>query len=247
MTTDDHFVIKDAFADLEIQTKDDNNNKLYVSKGWLVHFSPYFVALFKGKFIESTANTIKLSYNYKILLILFRCLHNLCVCANQTELENLTTVEEVHEFLSAVNEYQLTSIKTICDDYFSSEAKLNSFYSVTLMNTIVLFSMTKMKKTLNEMIKTNLKMMDEVKIEDMTCITLLFYLDWHLLLSAFEKWSQIHDPTDDELLRVELDKMNWEKAGITMLKNIYSLVKTFTNAPKFQRTIYEKILGAYMI
>jgi len=245
MTASDQFIVKEAFADLEIETRD--GNKLYVAKGWLVHFSPYFVALLNGKFIESTANTIKLSHNYKILLILFRCLHNLCISANQSELENLTTVEEVHEFLSAVNEYQLTSIKTICDDYFSSDTKLKSFYSITLMNSIALFSMAKMKNKLNEMIKTNSKMMDEVNFEEMTCVTLLFHQDWNLLLYALEKWSKIHDPTDDELLRVGLDQINWDKTGTTMTNKIYPLVKTFVKAPKFQRTVYEKILSAYMI
>ena len=67
----DIFKTKQSFDDLEIKTSD---GMLYISKTWLCCISHYFSTMFNGNFSESNQNTIELSYESKILILLFKCI-----------------------------------------------------------------------------------------------------------------------------------------------------------------------------
>src|SRR5271156_3857733 len=120
----DVFLIRDLSEILEIQTIDDA--KLYVTKGWLMNLSPYFNALLTNGFKESSTCNIKLNYKSKIILVLFQFIYEHHMGENYIRaniMNNINELEDIYSLWSAINEYQLDSIKDFVDIYFSSKSE----------------------------------------------------------------------------------------------------------------------------
>ena len=240
----DMFLSQSMSDNLEIQTTDDV--KLYAPKGWLMNLSPYFEALLSNGFKESNTTSIKLNYNSKIISILFQCIYKsyLGKEVQNSILKNLTELEDIYSFWSAVTEYQLDTIKNIADEYFSSQTELikENFLSVESIRLIHMYKMENIRKAINDYFETNEDHVDSLNLWTFPCKLLDFFtINPITFCHIFDKWASIHDPTDDELhmANIDIDKFKLfpQKKAIDLIK----IIRDLTKAPKFQALVCEKI------
>jgi len=246
MTTD-VFLIKDLSEILEIKTID--GATLYVTKGWLMNLSPYFKALLTNGFKESSTCSIKLNYKSKIILVLFQFIYEYHMGEDYIKaniMNNINELEDIYSLWSAVNEYQLDSIKNFVDIYFSShpEWKLikNKLLNVESMRMVRMYGMERIREEINRHFAMHKNNIDILDMDALPCDILNFFTtNPPVFCNIFKKWAQNHDPTDEELDAANIDYDIFKKLSGKPLTRLVRTVRRLTNAPKFQAIVYEKI------
>jgi len=250
------FSTKNQFDDLEIITKD--KVILYCSKGWLLHLSIFFNTLLTGAFRETNAPSITLKCNSEILTIVLQCAYHLQHGTDFLErniFERISTKDNLCDFLSICNLYQLYFIKDLADKYFSNKNFVRKFFSIELIEIVDLVEMKLMKKTINEFLDPahyTQSMLNEMLIETMNLLDFktmtsvqlnLLGSSWTIFLYCFEKWVDYHENvTSKELnsIRILNDLLdNMIKIHTTTLIKI---IRKCVNAKEYQLIFFEKIL-----
>jgi BTB/POZ domain len=238
----DIFVTKGKFDDLEIQTSD-ADKKLYVAKGWLIHVSPYFNAMLTNGLSESKSDSITLEHTFDIILTIFQCIYSSCYfCEEHVKQKLLSKVEDICEFLVTIQEYQLDSLKNICDRYYASHPDVVSFFKTDIINIICLTNMEQTKQTFRELIKKDINIINNLKFENMTSdIFKLCCVTWESLCFTFTVWLKHCNPTDDELKKFKLFTYNYHQLTKYYAKSVMRVLRTLKNAPEFKLMVYDKL------
>jgi len=251
----DVFLIRDLSEILEIQTIDDA--KLYVTKGWLMNLSPYFNALLTNGFKESSTCNIKLNYKSKIILVLFQFIYEHHMGENYIRaniMNNINELEDIYSLWSAINEYQLDSIKDFVDIYFSSKSEFveNKLLNVESLRMVLMHGMEHIRERINEHFAMHKDNIDILDMETLPCDILNFFtisppdfssVFCSVFCSVFEKWAKIHNPTDEELdiANIDYDQFKTLSRNSSSLEKLVRTVRRLTKAPKFQAIVYGKI------
>jgi len=239
------FIVKGKYDDLEIQTNN-TEKKLYVAKGWLVNMSPYFNAMLKSGLKESDSNTIILSREYDIILMIFRCIHSLYRFGEEyigaNLLNKLDKIDDICELLFTVQEYQLNVLKLICDRYFASHPDKISFFSEELIKTICLLDLERMRKTYQRIITKN-ENIYKLSYETMTSDVFKFCCSgsWRSRLEIFRLWIQRSnpDPIDDKLREFGLFTYNYREVPKDCSKTLMYILHRLKSANTFRFMIYK--------
>ena len=245
MNTQD-FLVRKIFDDLEISCSD--GISLYIPRVCLSMVSPYFAAMFANNTTQSASEKISLKYESKILVLLFNsvifgfCGENLI---RREFFKKLETTKEVCDFFSACDEYKFTQVKRLADIHFSSTNNLIKFFSDELVATVHKFNLAKMTINIKILITRKQLKLENLNFATMECETLNFFWknDWMYYLTALQKWSQFHDPTDEELENTGIFLFPFNYVPTADFNYLLNIVRKFTRAPNTKAKIYEKILN----
>jgi len=259
------FLTKKPFDDLEIIAKD--NVVLYCSRGWLFQLSDFFDTLLRGAFREADATSISLECDSKILVLIFQCAYYLQHGSDFLEknfFSKIENEEDLCDFLSTSHLYQLLFVKNFADKYFSDKDRIKKFFSMNLIQTVQLFEMESMNKTIHRLLDPHIycesdyaaantplsnitdlkKLIDALDFETMDCSLLNFFGKyWNVFDYCFDKWISYHLDVTSEQLRT-INKLNGYLGNVVNI-HITSLIQTIskcTNAQEYKIDFYEKIL-----
>ena len=236
----DIFVTKGTFDDLEIQTSD-ADKKLYVAKGWLIHVSPYFKALLTNGLSESKSDSITLAHKFDIILTIFQCIHSSYYFGEEhVKQKILNKVDDICEFLVTIQEYQLDSLKSICDNYYASYPNVVSFFKVDIIQIVCLLNMEQMKKRFGELIKKDVKIINNLKFENVTNAFDLCCITWESLCVSFTLLLNHCNPTDEELKKSKLFSFKY-RVTEHYAKLLMRILRSLKNAPEFKLMVYDKL------
>lgn len=231
---------KSQLTDLEINTSD--GQKLYVTRIWLIHITPYFKSLLAGNFSETNSTSITLSYPSKIIITLLKCIYEGYLGDTHIKKEldqNLTTHDDIRNFLSACTEYMLDHIKNLSDELFSENEYVGAPHAHNLIVISQKFGINKTKKNLQKMIEK----LDYLSYDAVECSTLNFFMEisWHHFIESLRLWLIYNDPTDDELVRSGLYKYDYKKCPEKLVDSMTRIVRQFIDAPAFKLKVLEEL------
>jgi len=235
MNKNNLFTTKGPFDDLEINSLD--KVKIYCSKGWLYHVSPYFQALLTSGFSESKDSVITLSYKSKIIIILLECMYETVNREDYSKkilLDKITKKEDLCELLHLCNEYQLFSVKKIIDIIFSESTVINKFFSTELITTIHLLELPQMKEAINKYTRRNIKIFDSLDFTIMSHKTLSFFTRWDELIYCFKKWAAINEVTDEILEQAAIFDTDFADMSPEYAPQLMLIIRKCDKAPVYQ-------------
>lgn len=245
------FLNKGPFDDLVIETTD--GTKLYVSKGWLYNVSDYFKALLSNGLSETNTTEIKLSYSSKILKSLFECVFFAYLKKEYIEkniLDKFDKLDDIYDFISACEEYQLTTIKEMCDNYFSKEEQLVSLFSTKLIEMILIFKMNQMKISLENILKLRDGMIKNLDYQNIRPDSIKFIINsdgrWTTHVDVCTLWFEKQPDLDDIELRKSGFYVEYQNMPTKLIPKMVNSLDFLTKAKKFQSYVNEKLVESYV-
>lgn len=243
------FIERQMFDDLEIKTSDDMT--LYTSKAWLYNVSDYFKELLTKNFKEGNGNQIKLNYPFVELVLVLKCVKAIGSSNEQRNecLLQIDNIKNVNVFLEMCNEFKLSVIGNMLDQYFVNGDKLRHMFSLQFLRTVNALGLTETKLKMNELLRTNSALyfgvlgITNMKIDELYTLTSILSR-WGTKYEILKLWLGSHDPTDEEIEKYNIfgDYENYKNIEPWYILHLPLILKTLKNAPKAKCKIYEKML-----
>jgi hypothetical protein len=157
-------------------------------------------------------------------------------------LNKITDIDDVYDFIKAITEFGLDSLKKKCDGYFSYESRLRNLCCNKLLRIINESGMDEMKKTLAVILRQDEKMLGLLKFEELTDDDMRFFIGttWQLFIKSFALWVKSDDLSDETIENIYF---SFRKTPKQFIQKIKTIVSSLTNCPKFQAKVFYDLLS----
>lgn len=252
--TNSHIFPKTISTNLEIISED--NVSLYVEREYFLGVSDYFTKLLCGNFKESFSDKITMKHHSFTLSLLINCILNIHRGKKiiNTYFSEIKTFDDLHMLISACNEYQLTLIRELADEFFSHNDCLKKFMATDLISFISTYDMVKMMDGLKFILSSEAVTRTSNEIEITYCeniidchklspegLSLMFKISNNKSFNNIMRaWLTMYDPTDEEIVKVGLFNLSYDTDSYDLVALI-NIVNRLQNPIKYKLFLHEKL------
>jgi hypothetical protein len=236
------FQSKERFTDIIINTS--NDQQIYIPKIFLTSNSEYFKKYFNK---NPTQETINLPHRYRILTILFNCVLvgiNGQKYIEKTFFSKLKNVDDVCDFISAFDEFEMIPVRDKFDLYLSKKYRIRDFMCSKFISIAVKSGLAQATKRILKVLIETPTLLKNIDFNELKCVDLNFFsaTSWGFFIRVLTLWMNSHNPTDEEI--APLMSYDFKTIPYRCIRNVWKIIPKLTRCSVFKSKISDDLMYA---